>query len=79
MAVKDGKYIIVKDIPINGGKSVIPVNTEVTVVQGTVYTNVAVVSPDYQEDFKQLIETDVEHKYVRPHNDIDWDAKYFPV
>lgn len=79
MAVKDGKYLIVKDIPINEGRSTIPANTEITIAQGTVYYNGSLISPDYQEDFKQLIETDVEHKYVRSNNDIDWDPKYFPV
>lgn len=76
--VNDGAWTIVKDIPINGGKSKIEKGHMINVVRNTVYMEGNPVSPDYQEDFKQLILRDTKHEYLRPYREVDWDVTMFP-
>lgn len=68
--VKNGKWLIVKDIPINRGKSSIKKGGMLVVVNNVVYLDNGLLPRDYQEDFLELIATDMKHTYVRPCNDI---------
>ena len=70
MVIKDSKWLIVKDIPINRGADKIKAGGVITVSHGTIYLNGGMLPLDYQQDFKELIMNDNEHKYVRPYNDI---------
>ena len=68
--IPDSRWLIVKDIPINRGQSVIKAGGVVDVRHQTVYLNSGMLDLSYQEDFRNLIVNDKEHKYLRPYNDI---------
>lgn len=64
---KDQQYVVIKAIPL-GKDKFIPVNTDVNRIHGVYYMNGIILSNDYQEDFKNLIEYEEEHgwKYISP-------------
>lgn len=69
--MKDGRYIVVKPIPLAGGSS-IKVNTEIDRTHGNFYMDGGLLPLDYQEDFTKLVEHESKHgwKYLRPNNPI---------
>ena len=64
---KDQQYIVIKDIPLGSGKS-IPVNTDIFRTHGVYYMNGVILTPDYQQDFDNLIEYEENNgwKYIAP-------------
>lgn len=68
--IADSKWLIVQDIPINKGQSVIKAGGIVTVSNHTIFLNGGMLDLGYQQDFKNLIMSDKDHKYIRPYNDI---------
>ena len=67
--MKDGRYIVVKPIPLNEGKN-IPVNTEIDRIHGNFYMNGGLLPLAYQKDFATLIENESKKgwKFLRPNN-----------
>lgn len=51
---QNGRYVTLKEIPINGGKT-IPANSTITVTNGCLYLEGGLLPKDYQDDFKTLI------------------------
>lgn len=68
--IADSKWLIVQDIPINRGQSVIKSGGVVTVSNHVIYLDGGMLDLGYQEDFANLIISDKKHEYVRPYNDI---------
>ena len=68
--IADSKWLIVQDIPINRGQSVIKSGGVVTVSNHVIYLNGGMLDLGYQEDFANLITSDKKHKFIRPYNDI---------
>ena len=64
---KDKKFLVIKEIPINGGKN-IPVNTNIYRTHGVYYMDGGLLPRDYQEDFDTLIEYEEVNgwKYLSP-------------
>ena len=53
--VKDGRYLIAKDIPLDPkGENAIKRGTEIYLTGGVFYINGVLLSPDYQKDFQKL-------------------------
>lgn len=52
---KDSKFVIIKAIPLGGGKE-IPVNTTIYRTHGVYYMDGGLLPEDYQEDFRRLVE-----------------------
>lgn len=69
-SIVDSKWLIVKDIPINRGQSVIKAGGVITVSNRVVYLDGGMLDLGYQQDFTNLIMSDKKHEYVRPYNDI---------
>lgn len=61
------QYLVVKEIPINGGKN-IPINTNIYRTHGVYYMDGGLLPKDYQEDFDMLIEHEETRgwKYLMP-------------
>lgn len=61
------EYRVVKDIPLNNGKS-IKEGTQIIRTHGVYYLEGNLLSPDYQADFDRLIEHEEEigWNYIRP-------------
>lgn len=71
--LQDSKYVVYKAIPLDPqGNEVIKEGTEIIAKHGVVYMNGGLVSPDWQEDFRMLIETERARgfDYLRPDNPI---------
>lgn len=69
--MKEGRYLVCKDIPLDPkGEKVIPKGTELNVIHDVVYMDGGLVPPEYQADFRTLIETEEQngYKYVHPNN-----------
>ena len=64
---KDQQYVVIKAIPI-GKDKFIPVNTDINRIHEVYYMNGVILSNDYQEDFKNLIEHEEKYgwKYISP-------------
>jgi hypothetical protein len=64
---KNQKFIIKKSIPLGNGNN-IPVNTEIHRIHGVYYMNGVLLSPDYQQDFDNLIEKEENNgwNYLNP-------------
>ena len=64
---KDKRFLVIKEIPINGGKN-IPVNTSIYRTHGVYYMDGGLLPRDYQEDFDALIEYEEENgwNYITP-------------
>ena len=68
--VADSRWLIVKDIPINRGQSVIKKGGVIDFRNHVVYLDGGMLDLGFQQDFKNLVMSDKKHKYVRPYNDI---------
>ena len=68
--VADSRWLIVKDIPINKGQSVIKAGGVIDFQNHVVYLNGGMLDLGYQQDFTNLVMSDKKHEYVRPYNDI---------
>ena len=68
--IEDSKWLIVQDIPINKGQSSIKKGSVVTISNHVVYLDGGMLDLGYQQDFKNLIMSDKDHKYIRPYNDV---------
>lgn len=69
--LKDSRYVVVKAIPLDPrGEKSIPVGTSITVTNGNVYKDGGFINPDYQQDFRSLITSEMRNgwKYLRPDN-----------
>lgn len=64
---KDQQYVVVKAIPLGGGKT-IPVNTDINRIHGMYYMNGVILTTDYQEDFDLLISAEEKNgwNYISP-------------
>ena len=69
--MKDGKYIVVKPIPLGHGDS-IKVNTDIDRIHGNFYMDGGLLPLDFQHDFEMLLSHELKHgwKYLRPNNPI---------
>jgi hypothetical protein len=69
--MKDGKFVVVKPIPLAEGKS-IRINTEIDRIHGNFYMDGGLLPLDYQQDFAKLVEHEMRTgwKYLRPNNPI---------
>ena len=65
--VKEGKYTLVKDIPL-GGDEKIKAGTSIYLTEGVFYLEGGVLDEGFQEDFKRLLERETKHgfNYLRP-------------
>lgn len=65
--VKEGKYTLVKDIPL-GGDEKIKVGTSIYLTNGVFYMEGGLLDQDFQEDFKRLLEREATRgwNYLRP-------------
>lgn len=71
--MKDGKYLVVKAIPLNkDGSKAIPVGTTLTITRGQVFQDGNWISQEWQHDYQQLITDEITYgwKYLRPDNPI---------
>ena len=71
--MKNSKYVVLKDIPLDkNGTKKIQKGTEISVTHNCIYMNGGLLPPDYQHDFKQLIEQEemTGWKYVHPDNPV---------
>lgn len=71
--LKDSRYLVVKPIPLDArGDKNIPKGTSITVTNGNVYKDGGFINPDYQEDFRTLIKTEMKNgwNYLRPDNPV---------
>ena len=69
--VKDGRYLINKDIPLDrNGEKVIKKGAELYLTNGVFYLEGNLLSEDYQYDFRELLTREVENgwNYVVPAN-----------
>lgn len=69
--VKDGRYLIAKDIPLDKkGEKVIQKGRELYLTNGVFYLDSILLSPDYQYDFRELLKREVKTgwNYVVPAN-----------
>lgn len=64
---KDQQYIVTKAIPL-GNDKFIPINTDIFRIHGVYYMNGVILTPDYQEDFDNLIEYEEKNgwNYIAP-------------
>ncbi len=69
--MKDGRFIVVKPIPLGGGDS-IRVNTEIDRIHGNFYMDGGLLPLDFQQDFTKLVEREMKTgwKYLRPNNPV---------
>ena len=69
--MKDGRFIVVKSIPLGGGDS-IRVNTEIDRIHGNFYMDGGLLPLDFQQDFTKLVEREMKTgwKYLRPNNPV---------
>lgn len=69
--MKDGKYIVVKPIPLGHGDS-IKVNTDIDRIHGNFYMDGGLLPLDYQHDFEMLLTHELKTgwNYLRPNNPI---------
>ena len=65
--VQEGKYTIVKDIPL-GGNDKIKAGTSIYLTNGVFYMDGGLLDQDFQEDFKNLIIREARNgwNYLRP-------------
>ena len=69
--VKDGRYLIAKDIPLDPkGETVIKKGREIYLTNGVFYLDSVLLGPDYQYDFRELFKNEVKNgwNYVVPAN-----------
>ena len=69
--VKDGRYIIAKDIPLDKkGETVINKGRELYLTNGVFYLDSILLGPEYQYDFRALLTKEAETgwNYVVPAN-----------
>ncbi len=69
--VKDGRYLIAKDIPLDPkGEKIIQRGRELYLTNGVFYLDSILLGPDYQYDFRELLKREVENgwNYVVPAN-----------
>ena len=69
--MKDGRFIVVKPIPLGGGDS-IRVNTEIDRIHGNFYMDGGLLPLDFQQDFTKLVEREMKTgwKCLRPNNPV---------
>lgn len=69
MAIKEGRYLVAKAIPI-GKTGQIDEGRDIDYLHGIIYMDGGIVPPSYQEDFKHLIEYESKHgwNYLKPNN-----------
>lgn len=69
--MRDGRYIVVKPIPLGGGNS-IRVNTEIDRVHGNFYMDGGLLPLDFQHDFELLLTHELKTgwKYLKPNNPV---------
>jgi hypothetical protein len=65
--VQEGKYTLVKDIPL-GGDNKIKAGTSIYLTNGVFYMDGGLLDQDFQEDFKTLIMREAKNgwNYLRP-------------
>ena len=65
--VKEGKYTLVKDIPL-GGDEKIKAGTSIYLTEGVFYMEGGLLDEDYQQDFAKLLERETRYgfNYLRP-------------
>ena len=65
--VKEGKYTLVKDIPL-GGDEKIKAGTSIYLTEGVFYMEGGLLDQSFQEDFRQLLECETRYgfNYLRP-------------
>ena len=71
--VRDGKFVVVKDIPLDkDGNNSIKRGSEITLTHGVFYLNGGMLPPDYQEDFRTLLVREMNSgwKYLQPDNPV---------
>lgn len=73
MTMKNSKYVVLKDIPLDkNGERVIKQGTEISVTHDCVYMNGGLLSMEWQEDFVRLIKNEEKNgwKYIHPDNPV---------
>lgn len=70
--MKDSKYVVLKNIPLDSKGKSIERGTEISVTHNCVYMNGGLLPMDYQEDFINLIKTEEKTgwKYLHPDNPV---------
>lgn len=65
--VREGKYTLVKDIPL-GGDEKIKAGTSIYLTEGVFYMEGGLLSDDFQDDFRRLLESEAKNgfNYLRP-------------
>lgn len=65
--MREGKYTLVKDIPLGGGEK-IKAGTSIYLTEGVFYMEGGLLDQDFQEDFRRLLEREERsgYKYLRP-------------
>lgn len=65
--VREGKYTLVKDIPLSGDDK-IKAGTSIYLTEGVFYMEGGLLDQDFQEDFRQLLERETKYgfNYLRP-------------
>lgn len=69
--VKDGRYLVAKDIPLDQkGEKVIKKGREIYLTHGVFYLDSVLLSSDYQYDFRKLFTNEAKNgwNYVVPAN-----------
>lgn len=73
MAQKDGKFVVLKDIPLDkeNNHSIVR-GSEISLTHGVFYLNGGMLPEDYQEDFRKLLTMEINKgwKYLHPDNQI---------
>lgn len=65
--VTEGKYTLVKDIPLGGGEK-IKAGTSIYLTEGVFYMEGGLLDQSFQEDFRTLLERETKYgfNYLRP-------------
>ena len=65
--VREGKYTLVKDIPL-GGDDKIKAGTSIYLTEGVFYMEGGLLDQSFQEDFRRLLEKETKYgyNYLRP-------------
>ena len=65
--VKEGKYTLVKDIPL-GGDEKIKAGTSIYLTEGVFYMEGGLLDQGFQEDFRNLLEQETKYgfNYLKP-------------
>lgn len=67
----DAKFRVVNDIPLNqDGTRKIARGTLIYRIHDLFYMDGVLLSKEYQEDFANLVDSDIEHKYIVQERDV---------